>query len=82
MLRFAMADFHMLYMLAKKMEAQQPSHSHRSGSGYADTYRDKYQRYPAPMGQIATLEELLPPDPESPNSEASELDQIKGLSLR
>ena len=27
-------------------------------------------------------EELLPPDPESPDSEASELDQIEGSSLR
>ena len=26
--------------------------------------------------------ELLPPDPESPDSEAPELDQIEGLSLR
>ena len=77
-------SFDMLYMLAKKMEVQQPSHSHRSGSGSSDTYRDKYQRYPAPMGQIAMFEEeeLLLPDPESPDSEASELDQIEGLSLR
>ena len=36
------------------------------------------------MGQIATLEEeeLLPPDPELPDSEAPELDQIEGFSLR
>ena len=36
------------------------------------------------MGQIVMLEEeeLLLPDPESPDSEASELDQIEGLSLR
>ena len=77
-------SFDMLYTLAKKMEARQPSHSHRSGSGSSDTYRDKYQRYPAPTGWIATLEEeeLLLPDPESPDSEALELDQIEGLSLR
>ena len=93
-LGFAMADlperekvhtsFDTLYMLAKKMEAWQPFHSHRSGSGSSDTYRDKYQRYPAPAGWIAMLEEeeLLPPDPESPDCEASELDQIEGLSLR
>ena len=66
------------------MEAWQPSCTHRSGSGFSDSYRDKYQRYPAPTGQIVMLEEeeLLPPDPESPDSEASELDQIEGLSLR
>ena len=77
-------SFDVLYTLAKKMEVHQPSHSHRSGSGSSATYRDRYQRYPAPAGQIAMLEEeeLLPPDPESPDSEASELDQIEGLSLR
>ena len=77
-------SFDMLYTLAKKMEAQQPSHSHRSGPGSSDSYRDKYQRYPASAGWIAMLEEgeLLPPDPESLDSEAPKLDQIEGLSLR
>ena len=44
-LRFAMADLpereqvHTSFdMLAKKMEAWQPMHSHRSGSGSSDTY--------------------------------------------
>ena len=39
------------------------SHSHKAGLGFADTYRDWYQRYPAPMGRVATLEyeELFPP---------------------
>ena len=74
----------MLYTLAKKMEVQQPSHPHRSGPGSSDAYRDKYWRYPAPAGQIAMLEEgeLLLSDPKSPDSEAPELDQIEGLSLR
>ena len=77
-------SFDMLYMLAKKMEVQQPLHSHFhllgkhvqrvKAGGSSDTYRDKYLRYPAPTGQIVMLEEeeLLPPDPESPDSEASE----------
>ena len=96
-LGFAMAElpeseqagtsFDMLYMLTKKMEARQPSHPPRSGSGSSDAYRDKYRRYPAPVGWVATLveEELLPPNPELPDSEASEAsepDVIEGLSLR
>ena len=77
-------SFDMLYMLAKKMEAQQPSHPLRSGSGSSGTYWGKYRRNPAPEGWVATLaeEELLPPDPELPDSEAFEPDGIKGLSLR
>ena len=77
-------SFDTLYTLAKKMEAWQPSHSDRSGSGSSYTYRDKYRRYPAPAGWVAMLEEeeLLPPDPKSPDSEARELEQIEGLSLR
>ena len=57
-------SFDTLYMLTKKMEAQQPSCPHRSGPGSSDAYRDKYQRYPAPAGQIVMLEEeeLLLPD--------------------
>ena len=78
------ASFDMLYMLAKKMEVQHPSHPHRSRSGSSDTYRDKYRRYPAPVGWVAMFaeEELLPPVPESPDSEAPKLDVIEGLSLR
>ena len=57
------ASFDMLYTLAKKMEAHQPSHAHR-GQGSSDTYRDKYRRYPTPVGQVAMFtEELFPPDP-------------------
>ena len=77
-------SFDMLYVLAKKMEVQQPSRPHRSESGSSDTYRDKYSRYPAPSGWVAMLveEELLPPEPELPDSEAPKPDVIKGLSLR
>ena len=77
-------SFDMLYMFVKKMEVRQPSHPHKSGPGSCDAYRDKYQRYPAPMRQIVTLEEeeLLPPDSESPDLEAPKLDQIEQLGLR
>ena len=59
-------NFDTLYMLAKKMEACQPSQSHRGGSGPSEAYRDKYRRYPMLMGRVAILEdeELFPPDPE------------------
>ena len=74
----------MLYTLVKKMEVRQPSCPQRSGPGSSDAYRDKYQRYPAPVGRFAMLDEgeLLPPDPELSDSEAPELDQIEGLGLR
>ena len=48
-------SFDTLYTLAKKMEEHQPSQSHRSRPGPSDAYRDKYRRYPAPMGGVATL---------------------------
>ena len=76
-------SFDMLHTFTKKIEAQQPSHPHRGGPGSSDAYRDKYQRCPTSAGWIVMLEEgeLLLPDPESPDSEAPELDQIEGLSL-
>ena len=60
------ASFDMLYTLAKKMEAHRPMHAHRGKQGSSDAYRDKYRRYPTPMGWVATLteEDLLLPDPE------------------
>ena len=98
-LSFAVADlceweqantsFNTLYMLAKKLEGRQPLHSHKAGSGSADTYRDWYQKYPAPAGRVTTLEdeELFPPDPETwgtgaPDAELPEFDQIEGLNMR
>ena len=79
-----LTSFDTLYMLAKKMKAQQPSCLHRSGSGFSDTHRNKYRRYPAPKGWVAMLgeEELLPPDPALPDSKMSKPDVIEGLSLR
>ena len=77
-------SFDTLYTLAKKMEAHQPSQSHRGRSGPSDAYRDKYRSYPLPTGRVATLEdeELFPPDPEARDVEASEFDQIEGLNVR
>ena len=79
----ASASFDTLYTLAKKMEVHQPSCMHR-GQGSSDTYQDKYRRYPAPTGQVATLaeEELLPPGPKPLNLGVPEPDIIEGLSLR
>ena len=75
--------FDTLYMLAKKMEVQQPSHPHRSGSGSSDACRDKCRRYP-PQDRLQCWERriLLPPDPELPDSEAPKPDVIEVLSLR
>ena len=77
-------SFNTLHMLAKKMEAHQPSRSHRSRPGSSEAYRDKYRRYPVPTGRVATLEdeELFPPDPEIWDVEPPEIDQIEGLSVR
>ena len=54
----------MLYMLAKKMEAHQPAHVHKE-QGSSDAHQDRYRRYLAPTGLVATLaeEDLLLPDP-------------------
>ena len=94
-LSFAMADlpereqkntsFDTLYMLAKKLEARQSSNSQKAGSGPTHANRDRYQqRYPAPMGRVATLkeEELFPPDLEvwgieAPDAELHEFDKIE-----
>ena len=92
-LSFAMADFpeheqantsfDMLYMLAKKLEARQPLCSHRLGQRSSEAYRDRFRRYHAPAGRVATLEkeELFPPDPETRDPEPPELDQIEGLGM-
>ena len=79
----ASACFDMLYILAKKMEVCQPSHVHR-GQGSSDAYRDKYRRYPAPMGWVAMLteEQLLLPDPKPLDPGVPEPDIIEDLSLR
>ena len=93
-LRFAMAElpereqvntsFDTLYTLAKMLGEQQPLHSHRGWPGPSDAYKDKYRRYPAPVGWVATLEDegLFPPDPKAQDSEPPEFNQIEGLSVR
>ena len=92
-LSFAMADlpeheqtntsFNMLYTLAKKLEVRQPPHSHKGGQGYSEAYRNRFRRYPTPMGRVATLEEeeLFPLDLETRDSEPSELNRIEGFSM-
>ena len=81
-------SFDTLYTLANKLEVRRFSHSEKVGSGSTDAYRDRCQRYPAPMGRIATLEdeELFPPDPEiwgaeAPEAKLPEFGQIEGLNL-
>ena len=78
------ASFDTLYMLAKKMEARQPSHTHRGQGSLDHAYRDRYWRYPTPAGRVATLadEGILPPDPEPLEQCAPKLDVIEGLSMR
>ena len=77
------ASIDTLYTLAKKIEAHQPNCMHW-GQGSSDVYQDRYRRYPAAGGRVATLteEELLPPDPEPLDLEVPKLDVIEGLSLR
>ena len=78
------ASFDMLYTLAKKIEACQPTHTHRGKQGSSDAYQDKYRRYPTPAGWVATLteEDLFPPDPEPLDPGVPEPGIIEGLSLR
>ena len=82
-------SFDTLYMLAKKLEVRQPSHSHKAGSGSTNTYRDWYWMYPTPAGKVTTHEdeELFPPDPEirsmeAPDAGLLEFDQIEGLNMQ
>ena len=82
-------SFNTLYTLAKKLEVRQCSHSHKTGSGFTDTYRDQCWRYPTPVGRVATLEdeELFLLDPEiwgveAPDTELPEFDQIEGLNMQ
>ena len=77
------ASFDMLYTLAK-MEAHQPMHTYRGEQGSSNAYQDKYSRYPAPTGQVATLaeEDLLLHDPELLDPGMPEPDIIEGLNLR
>ena len=72
-------SFDTLYTLAKKLEVRQPLHSHKGGQGYSEAYRDRFRRYPTPMGMVTTLgeEELFLLDPETQDSELPEFDQIE-----
>ena len=76
-------SFNILYMLAREMEANQPFHFQSATVGSTDAYREKYRRYPMPIGRVAVLkdEDLFPPNPESLTGEPLRLDQLEGLSL-
>ena len=76
-------SFDTMYTLARKMEANQPSHSQRAAAGSMDAYHEKYRRYPTPTGRVAMLEDedLFPPDPNVLELESPEVDPIEGLNL-
>ena len=75
--------FNMPYTLAKNLEAEQPSHTCRSGVGTPEPYREKFNRYPTPAGCGATLEEdeLFPPDPEPQEGDDPESEPLEGISV-
>ena len=60
-------SFDMLYTLPKKLEARHPPHSHKGEQASSEAYWERFSRYPAPMGRVATPgeKELFPPDPET-----------------
>ena len=92
-LSFTMADlpeqeqvsmmFNTLYTLAKKLEAEQPSHTHRSGTGAPEPYKEKFHRYPMPAGCVATLEEdeLFLPDPETQEADDPESEPLEDIRV-
>ena len=91
-LSFAMAElpkreqahptFDTLYTLAKKLEAGQPAHTHWYTSS-SKAYRDKNRCYPAPVGQVATLEKegLALTDPVTGEDSESEVEAVGGLNV-
>ena len=76
-------SFDTLYMLARKMDANQPSCFQRAAAGSADACGERYRRYPMPAGRVSMLEDkdLFPPDHEEVVGEPPKLDQLEGLSL-
>ena len=69
-------SFDTLCMLARKIEASQPSHFQSTTAGSTDAYKERYRRYPTPAGRVAMLEDehLFPPDPEVLEGEPAKLD--------
>ena len=91
-LSFAMAElpkreqahptFDTLYTLAKKLEAGQPVRMCRYTSSL-EMYREKHRHYPAPVGQVAALEEegLVLTDPVTWEDSESEVEAVGGLNV-
>ena len=72
------STFDTLYTLA-----EQPSHTHRSGAGAPEPYKEIFCRYPTPAGHVATLEEdvLFPSDPEPQEADDPELEMLEGIHV-
>ena len=75
--------FNMLYTLAKKLEAEHLSCTHSGGMGTSEPYKEKFHRYPTPVGHVGTLEEdeLFPPDPEPQEADDLESELLEGISV-
>ena len=73
-------SFDTLNTLAKKLEVRQPLHSHKGVQEFSEAYRDRFRRYPAPVGRVAMLEEeeLFTPDPETVDTPLLEFNHIVG----
>ena len=76
--------FDMLYTLAMRLEAAQPSCIRRNGTGAPEPYKEKFHRYPAPAGLMATLEEdeLFLPNPEPQEADDPESELLEGISVQ
>ena len=91
-LSFAMAEllereqacptFDTLYTLVKKLEAGQPAGMCWYTSS-SDVYREKHRCYPAPVGQVAALDEegLMLTDPIAGEDSKSEVEAVGGLNV-
>ena len=74
--------FDTLYTLAKKLEAGQLAHTCRYTSS-SEMYREKHRHYPAPVGQVAALDEegLALTDPVAGEDSESEVESVRGLNV-
>ena len=76
----AITTFNTLYTLAKKLEAEQLSHTHRGGVGASEHYKEKFC---TPVGRVSPLEEdeLFPSDPEPQEVDDLESEPLEGISV-
>ena len=72
--------FDTLYTLTKKLEVGQLAHT-RQYTSSSEMHRKKYRCYPAPVGQVAALEEegLVSTDPVTGEDSKSEVEAVGGL---